>query len=492
MDESRRTWEQAGSAWEWLVPWKHLNRDARWFVGGYSNVALNVVDRHLEMRADVAAVIDRRGDSDRRMTYRDLYWQSAQLARWLSQRGVTAGTRIGIYGPPAVEGLAVWLAACRLGAVVVRFLAATDSILAERLRTCEVEWMAVTAEAAEQMRRVQRQATSRVQTLVCGAAAGPGETGYLEALDGADGLLDPIALEANTVGLLIYGDVGEPFAYSALGSVMGWQQSLSSLLELSAGDRVGIKSPSGGLWDLYVLSLAVLAAGATTVWVDDDWMSAVRTQGLTKAIVWTSGAHKLQDAAERLEGILVVGPERPAVKLEASRAWVHRAFMDMQTGLYTGPDGYPSLTRGISPAADRTASRRASPMVPPDLKVPQEVQAVIDRVTAMPGVREAVPVANAAGHWDLWVEGNTTFSLDPAADEASAPSPRVRLLRVAELPETVEGYPAIDVLSAISRGDARIALGALRNPETVEGLVRALHLRLGRGSEGDRPMESDI
>ena len=54
-----------------------------------------------------------------RLTYREAQQRSAHLARWLLTQGVGKGTRVGLFFPNGSEWVTWWLAASRIGAVVV-------------------------------------------------------------------------------------------------------------------------------------------------------------------------------------------------------------------------------------------------------------------------------------------------------------------------------------------------------------------------------------
>lgn len=54
-----------------------------------------------------------------RLTYAEAEQRSAQIARWLLGEGVGKGTRLGLYFPNGVDWVIWWLAASRIGALVV-------------------------------------------------------------------------------------------------------------------------------------------------------------------------------------------------------------------------------------------------------------------------------------------------------------------------------------------------------------------------------------
>jgi acyl-CoA synthetase (AMP-forming)/AMP-acid ligase II len=70
-----------------------------------------------ERHADRTAIVL----GDRRLTYGDLERESAELARGLLAAGVTKATRVGILMPNGPDWVLAWLAAARIGALVVPF-----------------------------------------------------------------------------------------------------------------------------------------------------------------------------------------------------------------------------------------------------------------------------------------------------------------------------------------------------------------------------------
>src|SRR5690349_14872016 len=54
-----------------------------------------------------------------RLTYQQAEQRSADLARWLLNRGVGKGARVGLFFPNGVEWIVWWLAVSRIGALAV-------------------------------------------------------------------------------------------------------------------------------------------------------------------------------------------------------------------------------------------------------------------------------------------------------------------------------------------------------------------------------------
>jgi acetyl-CoA synthetase len=98
---------------EWNEP------DAKWFVGGQTNVAFNCLDAHLTTwRKNKAALIweGEPGDS-RTLTYQQLHREVCKFANVLKRLGVGKGDVVSIYMPMTPELAIAMLACARLGAV---------------------------------------------------------------------------------------------------------------------------------------------------------------------------------------------------------------------------------------------------------------------------------------------------------------------------------------------------------------------------------------
>jgi len=111
-----RTWTKV---LEWRAP------DARWFVGGKTNLSYNCLDRQLESgRGDQVALIwegepigGSSGSAEvRRLTYRDLHRDVCKLANVLRSLGVKKGEVVTIYLPMVPEAAVAMLACARIGA----------------------------------------------------------------------------------------------------------------------------------------------------------------------------------------------------------------------------------------------------------------------------------------------------------------------------------------------------------------------------------------
>jgi len=117
-------WREQAELIHWQQPFERVlayDRPpfARWFVGGRTNLCYNAVDRHLETRADQAALIyiSTEVDAERKYTFRELHAEVNRCAALLQSLGVGKGDRVLIYMPMIPEAIFAMLATVRIGAI---------------------------------------------------------------------------------------------------------------------------------------------------------------------------------------------------------------------------------------------------------------------------------------------------------------------------------------------------------------------------------------
>ncbi len=98
---------------DWQMP------DAKWFVGGKTNIAYNALDRHMKtsVRNRVAFYWEGEDGSTRTVSYADLYYEVSKFANALRSLGIEKGDRVIIYLPRLPEQWVAMLAIARIGAV---------------------------------------------------------------------------------------------------------------------------------------------------------------------------------------------------------------------------------------------------------------------------------------------------------------------------------------------------------------------------------------
>lgn len=150
-------WAEQAQRLDWSKPFTKVkdvsfakdDLHIRWFEDGELNVCVNCVDRHLETRADQAAIIWE-GDEpsqSKTITYRDLHREVCKLANALEALGVGRGDRVILYMPMIPEATYAMLACARIGAVhSVVFGGFSATALADRMDDCEAKLVITASE----------------------------------------------------------------------------------------------------------------------------------------------------------------------------------------------------------------------------------------------------------------------------------------------------------------------------------------------------------
>ena len=129
---------------EWDVP------NAKWFVGGTTNVSYNCIDKHLATaRRNKAAIIWEGEPGDTRtLTYQQLHQEVCKFANALKSLGVEQGDVVSIYMPMTPELLIAMQACARIGAVhSVIFAGFSAEAIADRNNDANAK-IQLTADAA--------------------------------------------------------------------------------------------------------------------------------------------------------------------------------------------------------------------------------------------------------------------------------------------------------------------------------------------------------
>ena len=130
IDDPESFWGRAAEPLHWFKRWDRVLEwkapNARWFVGGKTNVAYNCLDRQIELgRGDKTAILwegepepggPGTGGDVRRLTFKDLHAAVCKFAGGLKQLGVKKGDRVTIYMPMVPEAAVAMLACARIGA----------------------------------------------------------------------------------------------------------------------------------------------------------------------------------------------------------------------------------------------------------------------------------------------------------------------------------------------------------------------------------------
>jgi len=122
VSDRAKFWETFAKELHWFAPWTRLLEwkapDAKWFVGGKTNLAYNCLDRHLDgpRRTKTAILWEGEPGEVKRLTYEELHREVGRFANALKSLGVKSGDRITIYLPMVPEIAIAMLACARIGA----------------------------------------------------------------------------------------------------------------------------------------------------------------------------------------------------------------------------------------------------------------------------------------------------------------------------------------------------------------------------------------
>ena len=116
-------WESFARQLHWFRPWDRVLDwkipDARWFIGGTTNLSFNCLDRHLAgPRCDKAAILWEGEPGEKRtLTYAQLHREVCRFANGLKEMGIRKGDRVTLYMPMVPELAIAMLSCARIGAV---------------------------------------------------------------------------------------------------------------------------------------------------------------------------------------------------------------------------------------------------------------------------------------------------------------------------------------------------------------------------------------
>ncbi len=145
LEQPEQFWSRVASELHWFKPWDKVLEwnppNAKWFIGGKTNLSYNCLDRHLVERGNKAAIVFEGEPGDSRiLTYQQLHREVSKFANVLKGLGVQKGDRVTIYLPMIAEAAIAMLACARIGAVhSVVFGGFSASALADRINDAQAK-----------------------------------------------------------------------------------------------------------------------------------------------------------------------------------------------------------------------------------------------------------------------------------------------------------------------------------------------------------------
>jgi acetyl-CoA synthetase len=159
IDDPEAFWGEFAGELDWFEPWTKVMEwklpDAKWFVGGKTNLCHNCVDRQVNSgHGDQTAIIWEGEPKDpapevRNLTYADLLLETSRCANALKELGVKKGDVVTIYMGMVPELTIAMLACARIGAVhSIIFGGFSASAIVDRIKdasshliiTCDGGW----------------------------------------------------------------------------------------------------------------------------------------------------------------------------------------------------------------------------------------------------------------------------------------------------------------------------------------------------------------
>lgn len=146
IDTPEQFWAQQAQRLTWQQPYERVFQgdwtigDIHWFDGGYLNVCVNCIDRHLEDKGDKTALIWEGDEPGQNVnyTFKQLYDAVNRMANVLKDNGVNKGDRVCIYMPMIPQATIAMLACARIGAVhSVVFGGFSENALRDRINDAE-------------------------------------------------------------------------------------------------------------------------------------------------------------------------------------------------------------------------------------------------------------------------------------------------------------------------------------------------------------------
>lgn len=160
LEDPSAFWGAVASELSWFSPWEEVVQwncpDAKWFIGGTTNICFNCIDRQIDAGlSDQPAIIwegepvGEEGPEIRTLTYHDLLIEVSKFANALKAMGVTKGDVVTIYMGMVPELAIAVLACARIGAPhSVIFGGFSSQAIADRVEdasssvviTCDGSW----------------------------------------------------------------------------------------------------------------------------------------------------------------------------------------------------------------------------------------------------------------------------------------------------------------------------------------------------------------
>lgn len=287
-------WALMADELEWVRRWDTVLEgelgDFQYFSGALGNVSVNCLDRHA--KADplkVALYYEREDGYSQTWTYEHLTTETARFAAALQDLGVQKGDRVAILLPNTPAAFIAIHACYRIGAIYsVIFAGFSAQAVRDRLEDAQPKVVVVADGSLRRGKIVPLKATldearrgiSSIEKVIVAKQLGDSYPGldvtyqddeiHMEALmERTTRLADPVMLEANDPGFIIYtsGTTSKPkgLVHSGLGFLVGTYANVRWALNIKPEDVYWCTADVGWLTFPIFALVGGLANGATLV-----------------------------------------------------------------------------------------------------------------------------------------------------------------------------------------------------------------------------------
>ncbi len=282
-------WAGIAAELQWDAPWQDVLTgtldDFRYFPGALGNVSVNCLDRHAARDPNKVALYWEREDGARETwSYGQLTRETARFAAALQDQGVQAGDRVAIYLGNIPEAFMAIHACYRIGALYsVVFAGFSASAVRDRLVDAQPKVVVVADGTLRRGKTVPLKATLDearvgvdsiervvvVPRLNLDVPLAADEVRWPDLMAATDRLADPVPLDANDPGFIIYtsGTTSKPkgLVHAGLGFLIGAYANVKWSLNLRPEDTYWCTADVG--WLTYPIFALVggLAHGVTQV-----------------------------------------------------------------------------------------------------------------------------------------------------------------------------------------------------------------------------------
>ncbi len=297
IDRPEEFWGKIASELKWFKTWDRVLEwklpDAKWFVGGKTNISYNCLDAQIDAgRGDKTAILwegepmaQGTPPEVRHISYKQLREDVCRLANGLRKLGVKRGDRVTIYMPMVPEAAVAMLACARLGAAhSVIFGGFSSQAIVDRVEDAESS-IVITADGG--FRRGQVVAlknnvdealikTSRVKTVVVLKRTGQPinmtagrDVWWNDVIAGQPATCDAEQMDAEDLLFVLYtsGSTGKPkgIIHTTGGYMVGTYLTSRYVFDLHDSDVFWCTADVGWITGHSYVVYGPLSNGATTV-----------------------------------------------------------------------------------------------------------------------------------------------------------------------------------------------------------------------------------